>query len=175
MISFVAHSKTVSLMAMTVISNKPQHAITEVHTMSAMMATGEPATFYDKNARPINCTESEWPTADHENVWVRGEVKESSSSGMQIADMLSQGRVLAMTEDKGLVFQQKDDGNIIFYSFIPSGLSLTNVSSVEDLRQMLKTAFAGWHHAYHEVFAMAKSFSYFLANKLMPDTGQLAR
>ena len=162
-------------MAMTVISNEPQHEIPELHIMPAMMATGEPVHFYDKDAKLIGCNESEWPTGDHENVWVRGEVKESSSSGMQMADMLIQGRVLAVSNNKGLVFQQKDDGNIIFYSFIPSGLSLTNISSVEDLRQMLKTAFAGWHHAYHEVFAMAKSFSYFLANKLMPDAGQLAR
>jgi hypothetical protein len=161
-------------MAMTVISNEPQHAIPELHIMPAMMATGEPVHFYDKDARPVHCSESVWPAADQENVWVRGEVIESSSSGMQMAGMLSQGRVLAISEDKGLVFQQKDDGNIIFYSFIPSGLSLTKVSSVEDLRQMLKTAFAGWHHAYHEVFAMAKSFSYFLANKLKPETSQLA-
>jgi hypothetical protein len=161
-------------MAMTVISNKSQHEIAEVHIMPAMMATGEPVAFYDKNAILINCTENEWPTSDQEKVWVRGEVKESSSSGMQMAEMLSQGRVLATAEDKGLVFQQKDDGNIIFYSFIPSGLSLTKVSSVEDLRHMLKIAFAGWHHAYHEIFAMAKSFSYFLANKLKPETSQLA-
>lgn len=162
-------------MAMTVISNEPQHATPELHIMPAMMATGGPVHFYDKDAKLIGCSESEWPTGELENVWVRGEVKESSSSGMQMANMLMEGRVLAVSNDKGLVFQQKDDGNIIFYSFIPSGLSLTNISSVEDLRQMLKTAFAGWHHAYHEVFAMAKSFSYFLANKLMPDTGQLAR
>jgi len=160
-------------MAMTVISNEPQYTTPELHILPAMMATGEPVHFYDKDARRINCKESQWPAADDENVWVRGEVKESSS-GMQMASMLSQGRVLAVTGGKGLVFQQKDDGNIIFYSFMPSGLSLTQVTSVEDLRQMLKTAFAGWHHAYHEVFAMAKSFTYFLANKLKPEVSQLA-
>lgn len=149
-----------------------------LHTQAlpSISATGEPVRFYDKDAQPLSCEQNgNWINTDQDNVWVRGEVKDLSASCLEMNLMLHHGRVLALAGDKALVFQQKDDGNIIFYSVIPSVLPLSVAGSVEELRQMLKTYFAGWHHAYHEVFAMAKSFRYFIANAWMPDKDQLAR
>lgn len=155
-------------MSLTVISNQP--FAVEPHTIPTMMATGEPVKFYDKDARLLPCdADPEWPEKAFNDVWVRGEMQNTSGDGLQMNDMLQRGRVLAMAEEKGLVFQRKDDGNIIFYSVMSAASPLSAVTSVDDLRALLRTTFAGWHNAYHEVFAMAKSFSYFLASKIKPE------
>jgi hypothetical protein len=149
--------------------------VTQHHTAPAIIATGEPVKFYDKDARQVSCADDKiWPSVNEDNVWVRGELDNDASTCTEMNSMLADGRVLAMAAEKGLVFQKKDDGHIIFYGIISATEQSPKVSTIEDLRQMLKTTFAGWHNAYHEVFAMAKSFSLFLANKLKADSKQLA-
>jgi hypothetical protein len=146
-------------MSATVLSGSYE-AIAPLNQITApIIATGEPVHFYDKNAHLLPCDAShEWPVTDDAHVWVRGEIKDTPAGDFEIINMLHHGRVLAMEEEKGLVIQQKDDGHIIFYSVIPSRSPIAKAGSMEDLRQLLKRTFAGWHHAYHEVFASASDF-----------------
>lgn len=146
-------------MSPTVLYNQQERIAPLNQTITPIIATGEPVHFYDKNAHLLPCDAAhDWPLADDVRVWVRGEVKDTLPDTFEISSMLDHGRVLAMEEEKGLVIQKKDDGHIIFYGMISSHSPLAKAGSVEDLRQLLKKAFAGWHHAYHEIFASASDF-----------------
>src|SRR5690349_6135328 len=102
------------------------------HTAATIMATGEPVKFYDMNAVPVPCAEDKaWPSVNDGNVWVRGEVDNDAETCAEMNTMLANGRVLAMAAGKGLVFQKKDDGNIIFYGVIPSALQPSKVGTID--------------------------------------------
>lgn len=88
----------------------------------------------------------------------------SSGKRLQAAGMAAQHIVLASGQGKGIALKQNADGSLNVYCMIPglfNGQSGCNIdfSSDGSVRQYLRVAFAGWHHVYHEVLAMANGFS----------------
>ncbi len=92
---------------------------------------------------------------------IQGEIPNADHLG--IVDLLDQGIILVLGDGRLVSLKQKSDGSLlvycaIYYSHNNAGLTI-GANSDDAIRQLLKTFYAGWHHVYHEVFAMATNFA----------------
>jgi|GEM_PF-1905975 len=138
------------------------------------LVTPKAGTLYDRNARPvINIKPPDWAVLQKGNaaagssgefVIILGEVKNPGRKLLQITGMMEGRPLLATGASEVILVQPKSNRNLAVSCVIPypesrRGLYGLDFSSDDTIRQLLKTSFAGWHHAYHEVFATGTGFA----------------
>jgi len=82
---------------------------------------------------------------------------------LEIMAQLQQGVLLALGEERGMLLHRYPNGNLIMYCIIQPVADRIKIAGFEPdadekMRYFLRGCYAGWHHMFHEVIAMASDF-----------------
>ncbi len=131
---------------------------------------------YDKDARSVagalttdfapiyeSLLQSEVPgIADY--TLVQAVVGRRESNYLLIGDMLQQNVVMALGSKGGILVHRQGNGSLALYCIVLQLTDRIKVTGIEadaeeGIRRFLKECYAGWHHIFHEVLAMATDFA----------------
>ncbi|MBW8687672.1 FAD-dependent oxidoreductase [Chitinophaga rhizophila] len=91
---------------------------------------------------------------------VEGTVYDSAKNSPQIHQLLNNGKLFILGEDKSLIVSSKGDGSLVFYTGCKTSEDWVKTSGIDfsDKLQVLawfKATFPGWHNIWHELFENA--------------------
>ncbi|KAA5535046.1 hypothetical protein F0919_10645 [Taibaiella lutea] len=89
-------------------------------------------------------------------VLIKGVVRNPEHHCNEMFHMLEEGRVIALEQGRGSSFEHMKDESVLFHALIPKQTNSEYKEVLLKGKEWLRKAFAGWHHAYHEVFAAAQ-------------------
>jgi hypothetical protein len=126
---------------------------------------------YDKNARSMSRLQEDdrcplyLSLQEAENngyALVRALVKRPEH--LEIMARLQRGVLLVLGEGKWMILHRYNNGELILYCIIQPMADRIKIAGFEPeadekMRHFLKGCYAGWHHMFHEVVAMASGFS----------------
>ena len=82
---------------------------------------------------------------------------------LEIMAQLQRGVLLGLGEGRGIILHRHSNGDLVIYCIIQPMADRIKIAGFEPdadekMRYFLKGCYAGWHHVFHEVVAMASSF-----------------
>ncbi len=94
---------------------------------------------------------------------IQGEVLQPEISCPEIYNMVNQGSVVALGDEKALIIQQKGDGNLIFYSTARQPEDWINTSGInfnakQEVIHFLESFYKGWSNQFIQLFSAAFEF-----------------
>jgi len=149
-------------------------------TLSGLPAPVAPSAgslkLFDKNARAMGEASASTPVQVYQSLlhpgapahsdytMIQAVIRKGSGRRLLISDLLKQDTVVALANEKGIVIKRQANGDLIFYCMVLQLQDRIRVSGSapggnEAIRGFLRSCFAGWHHIYHELFAMATEFN----------------
>ncbi len=94
---------------------------------------------------------------------IQGEVLQPEISCPEIYNMVNQGSVVVLGDEKALIIQQKGDGNLIFYSTARQPENWINTSGInfnsnQEVIHFLEVFYKGWSSQFNQLFSAAFEF-----------------
>ncbi len=94
---------------------------------------------------------------------IQGEVLQPEISCPEIYNMVNQGSVVVLGDEKALIIQQKGNGNLIFYSTARQPENWINTSGInfnsnQQVIHFLEIFYKGWHSQFIQLFSAAFEF-----------------
>lgn len=131
---------------------------------------------FDKNARSMGEASASTPVQVYQSLlhpgapahpdytMIQAVIRTGNGRRLLIGDLLKQDTVVALANEKGIVIKRHANGDLVFYCMVLQLQDRIRVSGSapggnEAIRGFLKSCFAGWHHIYHELFAVATEFN----------------
>lgn len=126
---------------------------------------------YDRNARPVSVMLTDDRSRLYDSLLrsetsgytlVQALVKQPGN--LEVTKMLQQGVILALDERRSMLLYRYGNGDLMLYAVIQQIADRSRVAGLnpdveEGIRAFLKSCYAGWHHVFHEVIAMASGFT----------------
>ncbi|WP_162902858.1 hypothetical protein [Taibaiella koreensis] len=131
---------------------------------------------FDKNARSMGEASASTPVQVYQSLlhpgtpgqpdytMIQAVIRKGTGRRLLVGELLKQGTMLGLGNEKGIVVKQHANGDLVFYCLVLPlqeriGVSGSIARGHDAIRSFLKACYAGWHHIYHELFATATEFS----------------
>lgn len=123
----------------------------------SILTPGDKVVHYSKDARLlVNNKLPEQGFNQEDFVLIKGVVRNPEQNCNEMFHMLEEGRVITLDQGRGSSFEHMKDESVLFHALIPKQTTSEYKEVLLKGKEWLRKAFAGWHHAYHEVFAAAQ-------------------
>jgi len=123
----------------------------------SILAPGDKIQHYSKDARLLANNKLPDQGFNQEDfMLIKGVVRNPEQHCNEMFHMLEDGRVIALEQNRGSSFEHMKDESVLFHALIPKQTQSEYKEVLLKGKEWLRKAFAGWHHAYHEVFAAAQ-------------------
>lgn len=123
----------------------------------SILTPGDKVLHYSKDARLlVNDNLPEQGFNQEDFVLIKGVVRNPEQNCNEMFHMLEEGRVITLEQGRGSSFEHMKDESVLFHALIPKQTTSEYKEVLLKGKEWLRKAFAGWHHAYHEVFAAAQ-------------------